>query len=54
MVGPTIGGMMADRFGGFLTPSLAAATALFVAATLAYLRGPVSGGPDAKSLARSG
>ncbi|VAW10243.1 Uncharacterized MFS-type transporter [hydrothermal vent metagenome] len=43
MIGPSIGGAMADRFGGFTAPSLAAATALVAAAVLAYTCGPGRG-----------
>jgi len=40
MIGPTVGGVLADRFGGFTVPSLVAATALLAAAVLAYVFGP--------------
>ena len=36
MIGPTIGGAMADHFGSFTWPSLLAATALLLAAVLAF------------------
>jgi len=52
MVGPTVGGVLADWTGSFTVPSLAAAAALVAAAALAFGFGPGQSG--AKAAPRSG